>query len=288
MLAAELLKVRKRWLPYLLLLIMVAGAAIHIWLFGYAIWLNEPLDPGAPDFGQSSLRTFALPWSLATLLDTGQFWGAILVGILAASMVATEDGWGTVRQALVRGQTRSQYLMTKLLGIALVAITSLLAALAAGLCFSAIATALADRPITFDVPGGPSLPEAALMVVRAGYMVLPYALLAFCLAVVGRSTTLGVVGTLLYMFVEVILVAILGELGGPAPEIRAFFMGHNVNALLAANRIGIGDYNSLVPRAPPQASELPDPVVAALVLGLYCLIFLAIAFVVFQRRDLHA
>ena len=126
------------------------------------------------------------------------------------------------------------------------------------------------------------------MVVRAGYMVLPYALLAFCLAVVGRSTTLGVVGTLLYMFLEVILVAILGELGGPAPQIRAFFMGHNVNALLAANRIGMGEYNSLVPRAPPVASELPDPAVAALVLGLYCLIFLAIAFVVFQRRDLHA
>lgn len=34
-LAAETLKVRKRWMPYVLLLVMVAGAAVVIWLAGY-------------------------------------------------------------------------------------------------------------------------------------------------------------------------------------------------------------------------------------------------------------
>ena len=35
MLAAELLKMRKRWMPYVLFLFMVAGAAVLIWLIGY-------------------------------------------------------------------------------------------------------------------------------------------------------------------------------------------------------------------------------------------------------------
>ena len=287
MLAAELLKVRKRWMPYILLLVMVAGAAIVIWLAGYGSWLDERNDAEFR-FGGEALRTFALPWSIPALLDSGQFWGAILVGILTASVVATEYGWGTVRQAVIRGQTRSQYLTAKLLGIAVIAAISLLLALGIGVGFSVIATALADRPITLDVRGGPSVPEVALMVLRAGYTILPYGLLAFCLAVVGRSTTLGVAGILLFMFGEAIILAILEGIGSVAADARAFSIGHNVQAILTANRIGTGDYYSFAPRETLNPSELPDPAIAALVLGLYCIGFLMIAFVIFRRRDIHA
>ena len=282
MLAAELLKVRKRWMPYVLLLVMAAGAAVQIWLLGYVSWRESEVE-----FQQSALRAFALPWSLSALLDAGQFWGAILVGILTASTVATEHGWGTVRQALIRGQTRNQYLSMKLLGSALIAAVSLLLAFGIGVCFSVIATSVADRPISLDVAGGPSALDILLMILRAGYGILPYGLLAFCLATVGRSTTVGVAGILLFMFGEAILLGVLGGIGGVAADARAFFIGHNVSALLAANRIGFGDYNSFAPRPNPLTSDLPDPVVAALVLALYCLAFLAIAFVTFRRRDIR-
>ena len=106
------------------------------------------------------------------------------MGILAASAVGTEHSWGTVRQALIRGQPRSQYLTAKLFGIALIAAVSLLLALGIGVWFSVIATAVADLPITLDVPGGPSAAELGLMVLRAGFGILPYGLLAFSLAVV--------------------------------------------------------------------------------------------------------
>ena len=284
MLAAELLKVRKRWMPYVLLLVMAGGTAVQIWLVGYVSWTKE----SEVEFQQSALRAFALPWSLSALLDAGQFWGAMLVGILIASTVATEHGWGTVRQALIRGQTRSQYLAFKLLGSALMAAVGLLLAFGIGVCLSVIATAVADRPITLDVPGGPSALDIVLMILRAGYGILPYGLLAFCLAVVGRSTTLGVAGILLFMFGEAILMAVLGAIGGVAADARTFLIGHNVSALLAANRIGFGDYSSFAPRPNPLASDLPDPAVAVVVLALYCLAFLAIAFVIFRRRDIRS
>ena len=288
-LGAELLKVRKRWMPYVLFLVMLAGAAIQIWLAGYASWQEDD-----PEFQIDALRTFTLPWSLTALLDSGQFWGSILVGILAASVVATEHTWGTVRQALIRGQPRRQYLTTKLLGIIAIAAVSLLLALGVGVLFSVAASAAGDLPITLDamVPGreiSVSPGEIVLMVLRAGYAIVPYGLLAFCLAVVGRSTTLGVAGIILFMFGEAILLAILGGIGGLAADARAFSIGHNVVALLAVNRIGdFQNYNAFSPRDRPLASELPDPGVAALVLALYCLAFLAIAFWVFRRRDVQA
>ncbi len=289
MMAAELLKVRKRWLPYTLLLVLLVGAALQVWLAGYGSWLDERNNPEY-GFGEDSLRAFALPWSLPALLDGGQFWGAILVGVFASSLVATEYGWGTVRQAIIRGQTRSQYLTIKLIIIVLASAVGLLVVLGIGVIFSILATNLADRPITLDIPGGggTSVPEIAVMILRAGYGIVPYGLLAFCLAVVGRSTTLGVAGLLFYVIFEGIMLGILGQLGGPAPAISAFLMGHNVSALLAANRIGEGGYSSLAFRENPQPSDLPEPAIAALVVAAYCLVFLFVAFFVFRRREIRS
>ena len=283
---AELLKVRKRWLPYILFGLMIGVIALIIWVAGYVTWVNE--EDRAFNLDPAALQTFALPWSLLVLLETGQFWGSILIAILISSVVATEHTWGTVRQALARGQTRNQYLTVKLTAIGILAVIMLLAALGVGLIFSFFATIAADQPVTFDVPNGPSFADVVLMVVRTGYAMLPYMLLAFCLAVVGRSTTLGIVGTILYMFAEILILAILGQQGAVGENMRAFSMGHNASALLAANRIGNTDSFGFVPREPPSILDLPDPAVAALVLAVYCAAFLAIAYFVFNRRDLTA
>ena len=285
LLAAELLKTRKRWMPYVLFLVMLAGVSMLIWLGGYLEWRSQD----ELEFQAGALRTFAMPWSLQALLDSGQFWGAVLIGILTASVVATEHNWGTVRQALIRGQTRSQYLATKLAGLVIVSAALLLAALAVGIGFSVLATDLAGRPITLDVPGGPSVPEVGLMILRAGFGILPYGLLAFFLTVVSRSTAVGAAGVLVYVIGEAITIAIFKDIGGLAGDLRSLFIGHNVNALVAANHIGFGDYNSLAFRErPPDASDLPDVNAAALVIAIYCVILLATTFAIFQRRDIRA
>ena len=135
---------------------------------------------------------------------------------------------------------------------------------------------------------GVSALDALFMILRAGYCILPYFLLAFCLTVVGRSTALGVAGILLYLIVESIIVAILGGLGGPAPTIRAFTLGHNVSAVLAANNIGGGAYNTMAFRDTPIASELPNPWMGAFAVAVYCAAFLTITFSIFQKRDMTA
>lgn len=284
-LAAEILKVRKRWMPYVLLLVMLAGAAVLIWLIGYVGYRDDPQG----EFAGDAFRTFAFPWSIAALLDSGQFWGAaIFVAILTSSTVSTEYNWGTVRQALIRGQPRWQFLAAKLVGTAIVCIVFLLVALGVGILFSIIATSAEGEPITLDVPGGPSLPEIALMVLRSAAGIIPYGLLAFALAVIGRSTALGIAGTLGYMLGEGIVVAILDSIGGIAADFREVAIGHHVASLIAANRIGSGDYNSIAARELPVSADLPDVWIATLVVCLYSVAFAAVAFIVFQRRDLRS
>ena len=287
-LRAEIMKTTKRWMPYVLFLFAIAGTAVIIWLFGYVAWFNER-DEVEAGFGIESLFTFAWPWSLQALLDNGQFYGSVLfVAILTSSSVATEYTWGTARGALIRGQSRSRYLLTKLSGTALICAAFLLAVLAVGVVFSILATAAAHKAISLDVPGGPSAPEIVLMIMRAALGIVPYGILAFMLAVVGRSTALGVAGAIGYMFVESIATAILRELSGIWNDIPDFMIGTHVSSLIAANRFGNVEYVSFAPRERPEAADLPDPWIAVFAIAAWCAVLLAITFFVFLRRDLQS
>jgi ABC-2 type transport system permease protein len=284
LLAAEILKMRKRWFPYILLFLLFVFAFVQVFLFGYVIYSNS-----SDSFEQQdAIRAFSIPWSLQGLLDSGQFWGSLITGIFASSTVATEFGWGTVRQALIRGQSRASYLALKIAAITVVAAAGLLLAFFFGLLVSLFSMSLTDRTITLDVPGGPSVPEIVLMVLRAGYCIIPYGMLAFCLSTVARSTTAGVITVVLFLFGEAIILGILNGLGGSWADMRDLSIGHNVRALLAENQIGGGNPLTLAPREGAIAGEVPDPNGAALILAFWILTFAAVSFAVFQRRDLRS
>jgi ABC-type transport system involved in multi-copper enzyme maturation permease subunit len=233
-------------------------------------------------------QAFVLPWALTSILNTIQSLGSILLGIVAASLVGTEYSWGTVRSCIVRGETRNGYMLTKLLGLATVGLVFLAAAFAVGLIFTLITTRLADQPITLDVPDGPSLPEVPLMFLRSAFSVLPYALVAFLLAELFHSTAAGVGGGLVYVFVEGIILAILGNIGGAAADMRLLFVGHHVSAVMELNRIGSeAVYAGLVLRPQPEASDLLPPAQAAVAVAVYCLFLVSTALWLFQRRDVR-
>jgi ABC-2 type transport system permease protein len=283
MLAAELLKVRGRWMPWVLCLILVAMLALTI--FGpYVSWQNN----GRGFLEVEERQAFVLPWSLTTTLNTIQSLGSVVLAVVAASLVGTEYSWGTVRSCLVRGQTRNRYLLTKLLGLAAVGFALLLAAFAASLIFTLVTTHLADQPITLDVPDGPSVPEVTLMFLRTAFTVLPYALAGFLLAELFHSTAAGVGGSLVYLFVEGILLAVLGNLGGAAADARLLLVGHHVSAVMELNRIG-GEtmFGGFVLRPQPEASDLLPPTQAAVAVASYCLFLAGTALCLFQRRDVR-
>jgi hypothetical protein len=141
-------------------------------------------------------------------------------------------------------------------------------------------------PITLDVRGGPSFAEVPVMVLRAGLGILPYGMLAFLLAVVGRSTALAATGTLIYKLIESIILPSFEALGGVWADLRVLFIGYYADALIAANRFDGLEYNTLAFRNVPEASELPDPLVATTMLLVFSGIFGLLAFYVFLRRDL--
>lgn len=288
---AELMKSRTRWLPYVLLLVLILGAGVQVWLFGYTAWwdLHTESDPDLLNDLPGAIRAFALPWALPALLDSGQFWGSIIIGVFVASGVATEYNWGTARLAISRGQSRRQWLTAKLLGLALFSTILMLLALAFGVVSMLWTSSLAGFPITLDPPGPVHVTalDIVFSILRSAFGVLPYALLAFTITVIGRSTALGATGIILFVMIEGTLNGLFGALGGIWADIRLFTIGHNVAALLAANRLDDDAYSTLAFRESPVASELPDPWFAFAVLCLWCVGLLAAAYYVFNKRDLR-
>ena len=69
---------------------------------------------------QEARERFVLPDSLSNALGVGSNVGAILVMILAASVIGGEYGWGTLRTALTRGVGRWQFLGAKALSPVLI------------------------------------------------------------------------------------------------------------------------------------------------------------------------
>lgn len=288
LLLAEWMKSRTRWLPYVLFLFLIIGAAIQIWLFGGVAYLDERNN--IDEYGiPAGAFTFRWPWAILPLLDAGQYWGPVFIAFFAASAVATDFGWGSVRLSIARGVTRTQFLTAKLLTTALICAAGMLIALAVGIVFSLAATQLFEDPVRYvGVNPEPSVSEMPPMVARAALAILPYGLLAFMLAVVSRSTAMGATGVLVYKLVESAAVSLMGELGGNWERFQNLFIEHHASALLAANKNGYPDYNTIAFRAVPDRADTPDPSVAAIMLVVFCVAFGAISFWSFARRDLNS
>jgi ABC-type transport system involved in multi-copper enzyme maturation permease subunit len=280
LLRAELLKLRKRWMPYVLFVLMLAGAAFLVWLVGYTSWKSDDVE-----YRPDALRTFAYPYSVPALLDSGQFWGsAIFVAILTTSTLATEHNWGTVRPSIAGGVSRARYLLTKLLTLTLVSTVALLLVFGFSLLMSLWATSVAGYDAPVPHPGSFTAGDFALIVARTALCIVPYGLLAFALTVVTRSTAVGIAGTMGYMILEAIIVGALGTGGDLLQNARFIFLDHSVTALIAENRFDDLTYNAMWFRD-LDADNQPGVWTAAAIVVVQSAFFLAISFVVFLRRD---
>lgn len=266
LLRSEIFRLSRRWMPWVLLLIMLGVIALLYSLIG----LTVNVQAGAG--GEGDLVRLGSVTEFGLLL-VSQI-GTILSVILGASLIGAEFGWGTIRTLLPRARSRARLLGAKLIVLLLFVILVVLLGSAAALGMSALVTELAN--LQRDTPDD----FAWLLltsVARTGYTILPYALLAFLIALLSRSNAAGIGVSLAVYFLEDLLVLVTGAVGDALEWVKYVLIGPNVDALLTLNDV-VGGIE--------QPSDLPDPWQAAGVLALYMLGFIVLAFWGFRRRDI--
>ncbi|MFN8556148.1 MAG: ABC transporter permease [Dehalococcoidia bacterium] len=272
LLLSELFRLSRRVMPRVLLIVLVLVVLLLyllIWSFIRLAAQQGGLGaPGADEVGLGSVVPFGL--------NIVQNVGTILVVILAASMMGTEFGWGTVRTLLPRSAGRAAFLTAKLvtlcLFVALVVLVGFVVALAGGSLVTVVERLDTPLPANFVAHLGGS-------VLRTMYVMLPYGALAFMLAVLTRGTAAGIGAAMAIRFLEEPILMILALAGDRLAWLPNALLSRNTGALMRLNSPDAGRFDFS-----PIATLDPWP--AAGVLALYTAGFIAIAFWRFQQRDI--
>jgi ABC-type transport system involved in multi-copper enzyme maturation permease subunit len=268
-------------MPWIMLgLIVLAALAVYFLIWGSTQAQIELLrsgqvqPPGAPTIEQ--LRETLLIVTPGRVQGFGvsvvSGFGSVMLIVFAASHVGTEFGWGTFRTLLAHGASRSGFLLSKAVSLVLYAaifmVVGTLAAVGGSYAVSAVAG--------LSVGSGVDVAEVARVAAKSGYTFVPYMALALAIAVWSKSAGAGIATGLVVYFAEGLVANILVSLNRDYAQIVNWGLSRNASALTrSAAEAAQG----------PTASSLPDPTRAAIVLAVYSVIFLALAYWRLRSRD---
>ena len=287
---AEWFKLTRRPLAWVLLAVFLALLVLLLVTEFLVVGLNDGLFSGgarAQLLSEEQVRQFRLhlgfPGVFGAVLGHVNGVGGICAIALAAGVIGSEYGWGTLRTQLARRPNRGRYLIAKIIGLLLALLAGILLALLLGGLLALLFGSL--LPGT----GGASTSVLALPlgVLRSLYVLLPYVLCTVACSILGRSVVAGAVGGFLFLAADAGLGALsfLAELGGPVGFLLNLIVQPNINTMIVINSQSFGLDPAALTRT-MDLTTLPSPIQATLVIGVYSALFFASAYRLLLRRDI--
>ncbi len=277
---AELFKLRKRSMTRILLFVLV-GILVIIYFILLAVSnanLPIPHAEGMPRIVNLLGLPVAIPLAFMFLAGLG----SILAVILVASSMGNEYNWRTIRTVLTSSESRFKLLGAKLVSAIIFILLGMLVGVATGFIMSMITTAIGGYKFDFSFATGTYMWDQFLQFWRTFYVMLPYIFLAFLLSIVGRSAMPGIALGIAILFFEPIITGLMNLAGGWIAQIPAYLLGENVNAITALADLPASFGGGFGFRA---VGEMPSVLHATVVLGIYSVVSLALAFYLFRKRD---
>jgi ABC-2 type transport system permease protein len=282
LLRSEVYRLRRRFMPWVLLLLIVA-AGIGIYLLVYTAAQASlqaertgavPPQPGTEEAMTEMLRAMRPDQVQSFGVQVVGGLGSVMLIVFAASHVGTEFVWGTLRTLLAHGAGRATFLGAKLLSTALFAVLLMFVGVVAAIVGSYVVRAIAGGDES-SVDLGAVTNSAA----RSYYTFLPYMALASLIALWSRSAGAGIAAGLVVYFAEGLVAQLLVSLNRDFANIVNYGLSRNTSALTRVVTTTSASPN-------PGFSTLPDQGQAALVLAIYTVLFVALAFWRLRTRDI--
>ncbi len=279
---AELLKLRKRSLTWILLGVLVGMMSLlHLLIY----LISKIALPGRTTTGMGNLQSLlGLPVSIPFALSILTSFGAVLAVILAASSIGNEYNWRTIRIALFSSESRFKFLGAKLISVGILVLAGMVVGVATGFIMGMITTAAGGYALDFSFATGPYLWDQFLQFGRTFFLLLPFALLGFFFSLAGRSAMPGIAVGIGVLFLEPIISSFMELAGGWVANVPNYLFNANVTVINALNHLPISGRGMGGPFAAVGA-QAPSTTHAFVVLSAYCLVFLVGAFYLFRKRD---
>ena len=280
LIAAELFKLRKRLMSRVLLYVLVG---IIIVLYFLLLAVSQVTMPGhGPGEIADIQNLLGLPVAIPFALFIASSFGSVLAVILVASCIGSEYNWRTIRTILISSESRFKLLGAKLISTGIFILIGMIIAVIAGFIMSLITTGIGGYAFDFGFMTGGYIWDQFAQFWRTFFVLIPYSLVGFLLAIVGRSAMPGIALGIGVLFLESIITTFMTLAGGWVARVPDFLLAANVRAITSLadlpsgfDQMGGGDV----------ITQLPGTTHAFVTLTIYSVAFLAIAFYVFRRRD---
>ena len=266
----EWFKLHRRWMPWVLLGVLVAATQVLYWVM-YA--LNA--------LGEFFLDSLLLPNCIGLGLTFGNTVLVVAVVIWTASALGSEYSWGTFRAVLAKGVARWQFLAAIFVLMAATGVAWLLV-----MCIGIGASGLAVGVIEGE-GGIATAGEWSTVLVQLGKSALafvPYIAMAMFFAVLTTSANTATAITLVYKFiVEEAIIPIILVTTDTFDKMAGFVLGRAVDAWLANEANGGGQEGIF---ALGGSGAMTGNIHGLVVLLVYTVLLQAAAVWLFQRRDI--
>ena len=282
LISAELFKLRKRSMTRVLLFVLI-GIMVILHLVLLAISKANLPNVGA-HLGNIS-NVLGLPSALPFAMYILSSFGGVLAIILVASAMGNEYNWRTIRTAVVSSESRFKLLIAKLISAAIFILIGMVIGLAAGFIMSIITTAIGGYKFDFNFMTGSYIWDQFLQLWRTFFIMIPYVLLAFMLAILGRSAMPGIAFGIGTFFIEsVFLTDLLYRAGGWVAKIPDYLIYANVQTITSLAKLpaALGGARA---GGETITIQLPTPTHAFIMLSIYIIVFIFVAFYFFRKRD---
>lgn len=281
LLRSEIYRLRRRWMPWvLLLLIVLVGVGFYVLVYVSAQAQLQavrsgaiPSQPGAEEAMSEALRELRPDRIQSFGVSIVSGLGSVMLIVFAASHVGSEFGWGTLRTLLAHGAGRATFLGAKLLSIALFAVLFMFVGVVSAIVGSYVASTMAAVDTN-----GLDLGAVSNAALRGYYTFLPYMALAALIALWVRSAGAGIAAGLVVYFTEGLVAQVLVSLNRDYANIMNYGLSRNASSL---TRLAVT--TSVSPD--PGFVTLPDQTQAAIVLGIYTALFVGLAYWRLRTRD---
>ncbi len=266
----EWFKLRRRWMPWVLLAVLIAATQVPYWAM-YA--LNA--------LGEAFLDSLLLPNGVGLGLTFGNTVLVVVIVIWTSSALGSEYSWGTFRAVLAKGAARWQFLAA-----IFVLMTATGAAWLLVMCLGMGASGLVVGVIEGE-GGIATAGEWSTVLVQLGKSALafvPYIAVAMFFAVLTTSANTATAITLVYKFVvEGAIVPIVLATTDTFDGLAGFVLGRAVEAWIA-NDANSGDQGGML--AFGDAGAMTGNLHGLLVMLVYTTVLMAVAVWLFQHRDI--
>lgn len=226
---------------------------------------------GAGRNAQAGLTLLTFPGTYHQVLAFILGLGGLLAVIYGAAVAGSEWGWGTLKAAVARGESRSGYVLGSFAAIALLIVVGLLVAFAAGVGGAIIGAGLANVPTT-GIGDATALRQLPDELARGWIAIVAIGAIGFALATLARSQLAGIAGGVALYFGEQFA-------GIFVPQVVKFLPFNAATAVIAAPP-------SVEPGGGGRIVQTLEPNIALLVIVGWLVASLAIAAVATERAEI--